>query len=54
MVQRGSVTDIYTLSLQAAPDSNITALVENGRTWWQNLVELYSYITRGPYKRTLL
>jgi hypothetical protein len=21
---------------------------------WQNLVELYGYITRGPHKRTLL
>jgi hypothetical protein len=23
---------------------NITALVENGRTWWQNLVELCGYV----------
>ena len=33
---------------------SVTALAENGRTWWQNLVELCSYVTRGLYKRTLL
>jgi hypothetical protein len=32
----------------------ITALAENGRTWWQNLVELCGHVTRGPHKRTLL